>query len=42
VNVAVLGYGRVALNCLVVEVLFLGLGFGALAVDRRLPGGQAV
>lgn len=42
VNVAVLGYGRVALNSLVVAVLFLGLGFGALAVDRRLPGGQAV
>ena len=42
VDVSALGYGRVALDCLVVTVLFLGLGFGALAVDRRLPGGQAV
>jgi hypothetical protein len=41
VNVSALGYGRVALDCLVVAVLFLGLGFGALAMDRRLPGGQA-
>ncbi|MCW0216664.1 MAG: Pr6Pr family membrane protein [Pseudonocardia sp.] len=41
VDVSALGYGRVALDCVVVAVLFLGLGFGALAVDRRLPGGQA-
>lgn len=38
VDVVALGYGRVAINCVVVAVLFLGLGFGALALDRRLPG----
>ncbi|MCE3554341.1 Pr6Pr family membrane protein [Pseudonocardia sp. RS11V-5] len=32
------GYARVAINCLVVALLFVGLGFGALALDRRLPG----
>jgi hypothetical protein len=38
VDVVALGYGRVAINCVVVAVLFLGLGFGALALDRKLPG----
>ncbi|GAA1832633.1 Pr6Pr family membrane protein [Pseudonocardia ailaonensis] len=38
VDVVSLGYGRVAINCLVVAVLFLGLGFGALVLDRHLPG----
>lgn len=37
-DVVTLGYGRVAINSVVVAVLFLGLGFGALALDRRLPG----
>ncbi|GAA4537294.1 Pr6Pr family membrane protein [Pseudonocardia xishanensis] len=41
VNVVAHGYLRVAVNCLVVAVLFLGLGFGALALDRRLPGLRA-
>jgi ABC-type sugar transport system permease subunit len=38
VDVVAHGYLRVAVNCLVVAVLFLGLGYGALALDRRLPG----
>ncbi|MFR9801458.1 Pr6Pr family membrane protein [Pseudonocardia sp. RS010] len=38
VDVVAHGYVRVAINCLVVALLFLGLGFGALALDRRLPG----
>ena len=38
VDVVAHGYARVAINCLVVAVLFVGLGFGALALDRRLPG----
>jgi hypothetical protein len=38
VDVDALGYGRVVINCVVVAILFLGLGFGALALDRRLPG----
>jgi hypothetical protein len=38
VDVVAHGYARVAVNCLVVAVLFVGLGFGALALDRRLPG----
>ena len=38
VDVVALGYARVAINCVVVAVLFLGLGLGALALDRRLPG----
>ena len=38
VDVVALGYGRVAINCVVVAVLFLGLGFGALGLDRHLPG----
>jgi len=41
VDVVTHGYLRVAVNCLVVAVLFLGLGFGALALDRRLPGLRA-
>ncbi|NMH93336.1 Pr6Pr family membrane protein [Pseudonocardia bannensis] len=35
-DVAALGYARVALNGIVVTVLFLALGIGALAVDRLL------
>jgi hypothetical protein len=38
VDVVAHGYARVAVNCLVVVLLFVGLGFGALALDRRLPG----
>jgi hypothetical protein len=38
VDVVAHGYARVAINCLVVAVLFVGLGLGALALDRRLPG----
>jgi hypothetical protein len=38
VDVVAHGYARIAINCLVVAVLFVGLGFGALALDRRLPG----
>ncbi|GAA4707427.1 Pr6Pr family membrane protein [Pseudonocardia yuanmonensis] len=38
VDVVAHGYARIAVNCLVVAVLFVGLGFGALALDRRLPG----
>jgi hypothetical protein len=38
VDVDALGYVRVAVDCVVVAILFLGLGFGALALDRRLPG----
>ncbi|MCE0762306.1 Pr6Pr family membrane protein [Pseudonocardia kujensis] len=38
VDVVAHGYARVAINCLVVALLFVGLGFGALALDRRLPG----
>jgi hypothetical protein len=38
VDVVSLGYGRVTINCVVVAILFLGLGFGALALDRHLPG----
>src|SRR6266508_2410809 len=37
VDVAEHGLGRVLLNCLVVAVLFLGLGTGATALDRVLP-----
>ncbi len=37
-NVAEHGYPTVLLNCAVVAVLFLAISFGALALDRRLPG----
>ncbi|GJF02298.1 hypothetical protein PSD17_12620 [Pseudonocardia sp. D17] len=36
VDVGALGYARVALNCVVIAVLFLGLAFGARALDRFL------
>jgi hypothetical protein len=38
VDVVAHGYARVAINSLVVALLFVGLGFGALGLDRRLPG----
>ncbi len=37
-NVQAHGYPVVLLNCAIVAVLFLGISFGALALDRRLPG----
>lgn len=37
-NVQEHGYPVVLLNCAVVAVLFLAISFGALALDRRLPG----
>ncbi len=37
-NVGVHGYPLVLLNVLLVAVLFLAISFGALALDRRLPG----
>lgn len=37
VDVADLGYARVLLNVAVVAALFLGLAFGAKALDARLP-----
>jgi len=36
VDAGQLGYARVALNCVVIAVLFLGLAFGAKALDRFL------
>jgi len=36
VDVGELGYGRVAINCAVIAVLFLGLAFGAKALDAFL------
>ena len=36
VDAGQLGYARVTLNCLVIAVLFLGLAFGAKALDRFL------
>lgn len=36
VDVGELGYPRVGLNCVVIAVLFLGLAFGAKALDRLL------
>jgi hypothetical protein len=36
VDAATLGYGRVALNCLLIAVLFTALSFGALGLDRAL------
>ncbi len=38
VDVSELGLGRVLINCLGVAMLFCALCFGALWVDRRLPG----
>ncbi len=42
IDVTQLGYGRAAVNCVWVAVLFLGLAAGATMIDRRLgrPGGQ--
>jgi hypothetical protein len=37
-NVGVHGYPVVLLNVSLVAVLFLAVSFGALALDRRLPG----
>lgn len=37
-NVEVHGYAVALLRCAVVAVLFLGLAFGALALDRRVSG----
>lgn len=37
-NVQVHGYATALLRCAIVAVLFLGLAYGALAADRRLPG----
>jgi multidrug transporter EmrE-like cation transporter len=40
VDVTQLGYGRVAVNCVWVALLFLGLAAGATTLDRRLsPSG---
>lgn len=40
-DVAGLGYPVVLVNAAVVAVLFLAISFGALALDRRLPGLRA-
>jgi len=40
-NVEVHGYAVALLRCALVAVLFLGLAFGALAIDRRLPGAES-
>ena len=37
-NAQVLGYATALFRCALVALLFLGLAYGALAVDRRLPG----
>ena len=37
-NVQTHGYPVVLANCAVVALLFLAISFGALALDRRLPG----
>ncbi|WP_037322828.1 Pr6Pr family membrane protein [Amycolatopsis thermoflava] len=39
IDVTALGYGRVAVNCLVIAVLFLALAFGAMLLDRLLGRG---
>ena len=39
-NVTTHGWGTVLVNCVVIAALFLGLCFGALWLDRRLPGGE--
>jgi hypothetical protein len=38
IDVTVLGYGKVALNCFWVALLLLGLAGGATVLDRRLAG----
>jgi hypothetical protein len=40
-NVEVIGWGRVLVNCLAIAVLFLVLAALALWADRRLPGDRA-
>lgn len=40
-DVRVHGYPTVLINVVIVAVLFLAFAFGALALDRRLPGAQA-
>ena len=40
-NVQVHGYAVALLRCALVAALFLGLAFAALAIDRRLPAGEA-
>ncbi|GHF03225.1 hypothetical protein GCM10017786_41110 [Amycolatopsis deserti] len=39
IDVTALGYPRVAVNCLVIAVLFLALAFGAMLLDRLLGRG---
>lgn len=39
VDVTRFGYGKVALNCFWVSLLFLGLAAGAAALDRRFRSG---
>ena len=34
------GYPLVLVNVVVVALLYLAFAFGAMALDRRLPGGQ--
>jgi hypothetical protein len=40
IDVAVLGYGKAALNCAWVSLLLLGLAGGAVVMDRRMSGGD--
>jgi hypothetical protein len=37
-NAQVHGYASALFRCAMVALLFLGLAYGALAADRRLPG----
>ncbi|OXM72169.1 MULTISPECIES: Pr6Pr family membrane protein [Amycolatopsis] len=39
IDVTALGYPRVAVNCLVIAVLFVALAFGAMLLDRLLGRG---
>ena len=41
IDVTTLGYGKVALNCVWVALLLLGLAAGATLLDRRLAGPAA-
>lgn len=41
-NAGVLGYGRVALNCVMIAALFLALCAGAIRLDRALPNRERV
>jgi hypothetical protein len=40
-DVGIHGYGTVLLNCLLVALLLLAISWGAVALDRRLPGPRA-